>query len=60
VDQGDPASLQGFIEQIGPVSFDIVIDDGSHRPDHQQISLGCLFEHVSPRLWGPNRRLFRR
>lgn len=46
VDQGDPAALRGFLEAVGDVTFDVIVDDGSHRPDHQQVSLGVLF----PRL----------
>ncbi len=46
VDQGSTSALDSFLEGIGDVSFDVIIDDGSHRPDHQQISLGRLF----PRL----------
>ena len=45
-DQGDSDQLRAFMEKFGEPRFDIVIDDGSHRPDHQQISLGFFF----PRL----------
>jgi hypothetical protein len=43
---------QGNVEDLGRVveavpSFDVVIDDGSHRPDHQQISLDFLFPRLS-------------
>ena len=34
------------MEAIGEVQFDVIIDDGSHRPDHQQIALGFLFPHL--------------
>jgi len=46
VDQGDLSSISHFLESTSHVEFDFIIDDGSHRPDHQQISLGMLF----PRL----------
>lgn len=46
LDQGDPQAVAAFLDSIGDVSFDVIIDDGSHKPDHQQVSLGCLF----PRL----------
>ena len=28
--------------------FDVIIDDGSHRPMHQQISLVSLYPHLKP------------
>ncbi|WP_141012705.1 class I SAM-dependent methyltransferase [Nocardioides sambongensis] len=46
VDQGDPAAIAAFLASIGEVEFDLVVDDGSHRPDHQQITLGCLLPRV--------------
>jgi hypothetical protein len=46
VDQGDPDALNAFLDSVGDLEFDVIIDDGSHRPDHQQVTLGCLF----PRL----------
>jgi hypothetical protein len=45
-DQGNVEDLAAFVEAVP--SFDVVIDDGSHRPDHQQISLDFLFPHLSP------------
>lgn len=48
VDQGSTEELQAFWEQIGGLEFDFIIDDGSHRPDHQQISLGNLFGKLRP------------
>lgn len=44
-DQGDPAQLRRIVEAAGE-DFDIVIDDGSHRADHQQITFGVLFDHL--------------
>jgi hypothetical protein len=44
-DQGNVDDLARFVEAVP--SFDVVIDDGSHRPDHQQISLDFLFPHLS-------------
>lgn len=38
--------LAAFAQKYGP--FDIVIDDGSHRWDHQRISVGHLIRHVKP------------
>lgn len=55
-DQSNPNSVQNVLEQIynGPRNsekrgyrqFDIVIDDGSHNPDHQQISFKKLWPEV--------------
>jgi hypothetical protein len=45
-DQGSPGQLRKVIEATGSEDFDIIIDDGSHRADHQQITLGVLFDHV--------------
>ncbi len=36
-----------FVQKAG-VEFDVIIDDGSHRPDHQQITLAALFPHLKP------------
>ncbi len=46
VDQGDLDNWKEFLTSMGETEFDIVIDDGSHRADHQQLSLEVLF----PRL----------
>ena len=43
VDQSDPEQLRAFLQQAGVEGVDVIIDDGSHRPDHQQISLSALF-----------------
>lgn len=48
VDQGDRSSWAQFLAEIGEVAFDIVIDDGSHRPDHQQVTLEMLFPRLAP------------
>lgn len=47
VDQGDRQQLESFINKSGVKQFDIIIDDGSHRPDHQQVSLGVLFPYLA-------------
>jgi hypothetical protein len=47
-DQGDPAQLRKVVEDAGSEDFDVIIDDGSHRADHQQITFGVLFEHLRP------------
>jgi hypothetical protein len=48
VDQGDRDELEAFLASLGDVSFDLIVDDGSHRPDHQQISLSVLFPRLKP------------
>jgi hypothetical protein len=44
VDQGNVEDLQAFAKAVDHTEFDIIIDDGSHRADHQQITLGFLFK----------------
>lgn len=48
VDQGDAVALDAFLASVGDLLFDVVVDDGSHRPDHQQVSLGRLFPRLRP------------
>jgi hypothetical protein len=45
-DQGNVHELCLFTETTRSIDFDIIVDDGSHRPDHQQISLGYFFKHL--------------
>ena len=44
--QGNVQELRLFTEAVGLMDFDIIIDDGSHRPDHQQISLSYFFKQL--------------
>lgn len=46
VDQGNIKDLDRFIKITKGINFDIIIDDGSHRPDHQQISFSYLFKKL--------------
>jgi hypothetical protein len=46
-DQSREQDLSRFIEEHGS-GFDIIIDDGSHVDQHQQASLGFLFDHLKP------------
>ncbi|QTH20601.1 hypothetical protein HRJ34_20005 [Rhizorhabdus wittichii] len=48
VDQSSVESLNGFKKQIGKTMFDIIIDDGSHIADHQQLTLSLLWERLKP------------
>lgn len=47
-DQGNTADLERVMQAVGNVEFDFIFDDGSHRPDHQQISLGYFFKKLKP------------
>jgi hypothetical protein len=47
-DQGNVNDLEAFARASGGVEFDLIIDDGSHRPDHQQVSLGYFFKRLKP------------
>jgi hypothetical protein len=46
VDQSDRKSLLDGIERTGCDQFDIIIDDGSHMMNHQQITFGTLFPYL--------------
>ena len=48
VDQGSRDSLAKFLAAHPDPNFDVIIDDGSHRGDHQQVSLEILFPHLKP------------
>lgn len=39
IDQGSINDLQSFKDSIGDMKFDIILDDGSHIPQHQQLTL---------------------
>ncbi|MCK5706980.1 MAG: class I SAM-dependent methyltransferase [Candidatus Aureabacteria bacterium] len=46
-DQSKKDQLKKFIEDSGG-NFDIILDDGGHAMDQQQISFGYLFKHIKP------------
>lgn len=48
VDQSSEASLEQFKSQTGGVFFDVIIDDGSHIADHQQLTLSVMWERLRP------------
>lgn len=45
--QANREDLQRFVDSSGG-NFDVIIDDGGHFMNHQQVSLGFLFEHLKP------------
>ena len=45
-DQGRVEDLDLFTEATGAIEFDVVVDDGSHRPDHQQVSFSYFFKKL--------------
>jgi hypothetical protein len=47
-DQGNVDELAAVLDMIEEPFFDLIVDDGSHRPDHQQISLSFLWDHLKP------------
>jgi len=46
-DQSDRGHLEEFIDKYSG-DFDIIIDDGLHFQQHQQVSLSFLFPYVKP------------
>ncbi len=46
-DQANREDLQRFIDTYGG-DFDVILDDGGHAMDHQQVSLGFLFQYLKP------------
>jgi hypothetical protein len=45
-DQGSAKDLQQIVDTHS--KFDIIIDDGSHQPDHQILTFEYLFPHLNP------------
>ena len=48
VDQSKRHQLSAFLDAIGDLDFDIVVDDGSHQAAHQQISLETIWPRLRP------------
>lgn len=50
VNQEDRASIEKFLSILGKekIKFDVIIDDGGHTMQGQQISLAMLWEYISP------------
>ena len=47
VDQSKAFELEGFVKEV-ETKFDIILDDGSHVPDHQLLTLNKLWELLKP------------
>lgn len=47
LDQGNFAQLSAFGSEVNG-GFDFILDDGSHRADHQQITFSALFPYLKP------------
>jgi len=45
--QASRSQLDSFIDKYGG-DFDIILDDGGHKMEQQQVSLGHLFKYVKP------------
>jgi 8-demethyl-8-alpha-L-rhamnosyltetracenomycin-C 2'-O-methyltransferase len=44
-DQSDPEAL-AMVYRLG--ELDLIVDDGSHDPAHQSLSLNCLWHYLAP------------
>src|ERR1035437_10277184 len=47
-DQGSESSLKEAIAIVGEGTFDLIVDDGSHMPDHQMLTAQMLLPLLSP------------
>jgi len=47
-DQSNREQLGEFIKRYGE-DFDLIVDDGGHDPNQQQISFGFLFQYLKPK-----------
>jgi len=43
--QGDQKN-RNFLNSLGNINYDIILDDGCHKMEHQQISFGSLFKFL--------------
>jgi hypothetical protein len=46
-DQSDRSQLAAFIDKFGG-GYDIIVDDGGHSMEQQQVSIGYLFKYLKP------------
>jgi hypothetical protein len=47
-DQGSRDALLMALADFGPGAFDLVVDDGGHRMNEQQVTLGVLWQVLAP------------
>ena len=47
-DQSNRNNLQSFIRATNNTMYDVIIDDGSHFPEHQMITLSSLWSSLKP------------
>ena len=45
-DQNSPEDLERVFRDAGGLPFDLIVDDGSHIPEHQHTSLVTLYKHL--------------
>lgn len=45
-DQASPAVIRKIAESCGP--FDLIVEDGSHKPDHQVMNAEILMPYLNP------------
>lgn len=53
-DQSNHEELATLVGSIGEGTLDVIIDDGSHRPDDQLLSIVVLFNCLKPDEWYEN------
>ena len=47
VDQSNAVELESFADSVG-ITFDVILDDGSHVPEHQMLTINKLWNLVKP------------
>jgi len=47
IDQSNASELDNFVATVG-IKFDVILDDGSHVPEHQILTINKLWELVKP------------
>ena len=47
IDQSDAKQLNQFVATVG-IKFDVILDDGSHVPEHQILTINKLWDLVRP------------
>ena len=47
IDQSNSLELDKFVATVG-IKFDVILDDGSHVPEHQILTINKLWDLVKP------------